>query len=181
MDTVRYREIYEFVHAHVKDYGQYHGTGAVPIVLECLPQYGTFVDIGCGRHQMCRDVLGKRPDARAYGIDIVKCRPIPEGVVFIEGPAWDLSAVPDPIDVITSFDTLEHLYPEDVDRTLSEWARRLAGTLIVSICDRPSNILGPEGVNLHPTVRSRNWWKAELVSYFGEIQEREHGYLSAKI
>ena len=62
-------------------------------------------------------------------------------------------------DVVTSFDALEHLLPEDVDAVLAEM-RRVAkprGYFVFSICTRPSKTT-VAGEGLHPTVRSLDWW-----------------------
>lgn len=67
-------------------------------------------------------------------------------------------------DVVTSFDALEHLLPEDVDPVLAEMHRvaRPGGRFIVSICTRPSRIT-VDGENLHPTVRPQSWWIGQIA------------------
>jgi len=62
-------------------------------------------------------------------------------------------------DVVTSFDALEHLLPEDVDAVLAEM-RRVAkprGYFVLSISTRPSKTT-VAGEGLHPTVRPLDWW-----------------------
>jgi len=179
MDVDYYRSIYSHVYATHDDYGRHHGASAVPLILRCLRPGGVLVDVGCGRHQLCRDVLAERPDALCYGLDIVECASVPEGVTFVSAPAWDLSSIREAIDVITSFDVLEHLYPEDVDRTLAEWGHRLGGRLIVSICYRPSRTFGPNHMNLHPTVRPKEWWIEKLAEHFDDVVEGDDGYVVA--
>jgi SAM-dependent methyltransferase len=62
-------------------------------------------------------------------------------------------------DVVTSFDALEHLLPEDVDPVLAEMRRvaRPRGHFIFSICTRPSRTT-VDGEGLHPTVQPLTWW-----------------------
>jgi SAM-dependent methyltransferase len=62
-------------------------------------------------------------------------------------------------DVVTSFDALEHLLPEDVEPVLAEMRRvgRACGHFVLSISTRPSRIT-VDGENLHPTVRPIDWW-----------------------
>jgi SAM-dependent methyltransferase len=73
-------------------------------------------------------------------------------------------------DVVTSFDALEHLLPEDVDPVLGEMRRigRPGGRFIFSICTRPSRIT-VDGQNLHPTPRPMEWW-VERVGRVGSVE-----------
>jgi SAM-dependent methyltransferase len=73
-------------------------------------------------------------------------------------------------DVVTSFDALEHLLPEDVDPVLAEMRRvaRPGGHFIFSICTRPSRIT-VDGQNLHPTVRPLDWW-IERIARVGAVE-----------
>jgi SAM-dependent methyltransferase len=73
-------------------------------------------------------------------------------------------------DVVTSFDALEHLLPEDVDPVLAEMRRvgRPGGQFIFSICTRPSRIT-VDGQNLHPTVQQLDWW-IERIARVGAVE-----------
>lgn len=81
-------------------------------------------------------------------------------------------------DVVTAFDSLEHLLPDEVDAVLDEIARILkpGGTFIASICYHASKIK-VEGEGLHPTVQPEEWWMAKL-DRFGEVR-RNGKYLCA--
>lgn len=162
-----YAALYGWVYANVPGYGAGHGTPALPLCAELLSDGGVLVDVGCGRQQFCAALRPMAPLASLYGLDVVRVEPVPDGVEFVRAPAWDLSRVPSP-DVVTSFDVLEHLHPDDVRPTLTEWAERMrpGGYVVATICTRPSQILGPEGVNLHPTVRSEDWWLNEFRRLF---------------
>jgi len=73
-------------------------------------------------------------------------------------------------DVVTSFDALEHLLPEDVDAVLGEMHRIAApgGRFVLSIATSPSRITH-NGENLHPTVKPINWWR-QKIEHFGSIE-----------
>jgi SAM-dependent methyltransferase len=126
-----------------------HGARAIPLIQRLRPRL--VIDFGCGRNDL---VLA----LRRLGIDGL-------GVDF----AFPEADVPDPMhktrllsgvaDVVTSFDALEHLLPEDVDAALVEMRRvaRRRGHFILSVCTRPSRYT-VAGANLHPTVQPLAWW-----------------------
>lgn len=126
-----------------------HGARAVPLIQRLKPRL--VIDFGCGRNDLVRAL-------RRLGIDGL-------GVDF----AFTEADVPDPMhktsllsgvaDVVTSFDALEHLLPEDVNAALAEMRRvaRRRGHFILSVCTRPSRHT-VAGANLHPTVQPIAWW-----------------------
>lgn len=139
-----------------------HGRHAVPLVQRWKPRF--VVDFGCGRNEFIRHL-------RRLGIDGL-------GVDF----AFDDADVVKPMhatglldgvaDVVTCFDALEHLLPEEVDPVLAEMRRvaRPRGRFVLSICTRPSRITAL-GENLHPTVRPMAWW-LDHIGRVGAVTER---------
>jgi|GEM_PF-740745 len=83
----------------------------------------------------------------------------------IHGDAISLAFVQERFDVFASVDVLEHLTENDVRLVLRE-AARLADEVFISVSTRPSGLLGPNGENLHLTVRPTDWWLAELGRSF---------------
>ena len=168
MEATEYQRIYEAVHERQSDYGSHHGSWATESIKEMLPTGGSFLDMGCGRMQMCADVKRVRPDAVVIGFDVVVPLVLPPDVQFIHSPMWDLSALEGQADMIGCFDALEHLYPEDVNKTLEAFHTALVpgGWFFTSISFQSSVILGPEGQNLHPTVHPFAWWVNRLDEWF---------------
>ena len=126
-----------------------HGAAAFPLVQRLKPRF--VVDFGCGRN----DFIGA---LRRFGIDGL-------GIDFafpeadIPRAMHKTGLVDGVADVVTSFDALEHLLPEDVDAVLAEM-RRVAcpkAHFVFSICPRPSRTT-VAGEGLHPTVRPLAWW-----------------------
>ena len=129
--------------------GMNHGRHAYATVLAWQPRF--VVDFGCGDNAFIREL--RRRGIDGLGVDFANdgadlhapmhCVPLAGGIA----------------DVVTSFDALEHLLPEDVDSVLSEMRRvgRPGGHFILSISTRPSRIT-VDGENLHPTVRPIDWW-----------------------
>jgi SAM-dependent methyltransferase len=137
-----------------------HGRDAYTTVIAWQPRF--VVDFGCGDNAFIREL-------RRRGIDGL-------GIDFANGEADVVAAmhcVPlagGIADVITSFDALEHLLPDDVDPVLAEMRRvgRPGAHFILSICTRPSRIT-VGGENLHPTVRPHDWW-LDRISRIGRVE-----------
>lgn len=133
-----------------------HGAAALPVVQRLKPRL--VVDFGCGRN----DFIGalRRIGIDGLGIDFAfPDADIPRAMHktgLLDGVA----------DVVTSFDALEHLLPEDVDAVLAEMRRvaRPRATFVFSICTRPSRTT-VAGEGLHPTVRPLAWW----LDRFGQV------------
>lgn len=131
-----------------------HGAGAVATVLGWRPRF--VVDFGCGRNQFILDL--RRLGVDGLGIDFA----MPEADVRAPMHATTLAGRIS--DVVTSFDALEHLLPEEVDAVLGEMARVAVpgGRFCLSICTRSSdNTIDGEG--LHPTVEPIDWWLGRIA------------------
>ncbi|MBK9126231.1 MAG: class I SAM-dependent methyltransferase [Phycisphaerales bacterium] len=126
-----------------------HGKLAVPIIQKFNPRF--IVDFGCGRNGLVRDL--RRLGIDGLGVDFA----FPDADLVRPMHKTALHAAV--AEVVTSFDALEHLLPEDVDAVLAEM-RRVAkprGHFVFSICTRPSKTT-VAGEGLHPTVRPLDWW-----------------------
>jgi ubiquinone/menaquinone biosynthesis C-methylase UbiE len=178
MKAKQYRRIYKWVHANTKNYGAHHGQNALVAVAGLLGRRDVLVDVGCGDNSFCRDMRILKPQARYYGVDVVKRTPVPRGVYFISAPAWYLSDIKEDIRVLTSFDVLEHLEARDVDKALKEWARVLNGFLVVSVSSNPSKIKGPGGEGLHLTIQPKQWWVEKIGEHFDNVSLMPGGYIT---
>jgi len=131
-----------------------HGKLAVPIIQKLKPRF--VVDFGCGRNDLVRDL--RRLGIDGLGVDFA----FPDA--DLARPMHKTALHAGVADVVTSFDALEHLLPEDVDAVLAEM-RRVAkprGHFVFSICTRPSTTT-VAGEGLHPTVRSLDWWLERIA------------------
>jgi SAM-dependent methyltransferase len=131
--------------------GSNHGASAIPFIETLRPR--TLVDLGCGRNGFCQQL-------REQGI-------IARGVDFAFAEA-DISAPMHAVplengfaDVVTAFDSFEHLLPDEVDEVIAEAARlaKPGGRFIATICTRASKF----EPGLHPTVRPLEWWLSKLA------------------
>lgn len=142
-----------------------HGAAAIPLVQRlsprppCPPRF--VVDFGCGRNDFVRAL--RRLGIDGLGVDFA----FPE--VDVQRAMHNTGLLCGVADVVTSFDALEHLLPEDVDAVLREM-RRVAiprAHFVFSICTRPSRIT-VAGENLHPTVQPLAWW-LERIARVGTV------------
>jgi len=136
-----------------------HGHAAIPLILKLKPRF--IADFGCGRNDFIGEL--RRLGTDGLGIDFA----FPEADV---PRAMHKTGLLDGVaDVVTSFDALEHLLPEDVDAVLAEMRRiaRPRGHFIFSICIRPSKTT-VAGEGLHPTVRPLAWW-LERIGRVGKV------------
>ncbi|HMN39717.1 MAG TPA: class I SAM-dependent methyltransferase [Phycisphaerales bacterium] len=136
-----------------------HGRFAYDLVRGLKPRF--VVDFGCGRNDFVRHL--RRRGVDGLGIDFA----FPQADV--KAPMHRVPISSGIADVVTCFDALEHLLPEEVDEVLAEM-RRVGvegGRFVFSICTRPSTIK-VAGEGLHPTVRPRAWW-LERINEVGRV------------
>ena len=138
--------------------GTNHGRHAYATVISWQPRF--VVDFGCGGNDFILEL--RRRGIDGLGVDFVNAQ------ADIVAPMHCIPLAGGIADVVTSFDALEHLLPEDVDPVLAEMRRvatsggRPGGRFIFSICTRPS-LITVDGQNLHPTVRPIEWWLERIA------------------
>ncbi|HYD00137.1 MAG TPA: class I SAM-dependent methyltransferase [Phycisphaerales bacterium] len=132
-----------------------HGRHAVPLIARLKPPPRLVVDFGCGRNDFIRQL--RRLGVEGLGVDFA----FSEADVLAPLHATGLQN--GVADVVTSFDALEHLLPEDVDPALAEMrcVARPGALFVISVATRPSRIK-VDGEGLHPTVRPLAWWLDRL-------------------
>ena len=127
-----------------------HGRAAVGYVLSSAK--GEVLDVGCGHNQFAAALRGA--GVAAMGVDFV----CPNADII--APAHDLPFADGRFDILTCFDVLEHLLPDEVDAVLAEFAR-VSSRYVFSISTVDS-VNRVNGETLHPTVRPKQWWKERL-------------------
>lgn len=130
------------------------------------------LDVGCGHNDFIKAFRDRVPGITATGVDFA-C----PGADTIA----DMTLLPfgdKEFDILTSYDALEHLLPEDVDAALSEMAR-VSRRFIFSI----SYVLSRQewqGLNLHPTVKSSSWWINRIMRAGGNSIKMKGRYITGE-
>lgn len=165
LDARRERERAKYLELESRPGSSYgstnHGKDAVSIVLGWKPRF--VVDFGCGRNLFIEGL--RRRGVDGLGVDFA----FPEA--DIQRPMHATGLLDAVADVVTSFDALEHLLPEDVDAVLAEMRRvaRPRAWFCLSICPHASRTT-VNGEGLHPTVRPIAWW-VERIRRVGSVHE----------
>jgi ubiquinone/menaquinone biosynthesis C-methylase UbiE len=131
---------------------------AYDLVRRLDPQ--SVLDVGCGYNEFCHWIKSNF-GIRAVGVDFA----CPGADIICS--AHQLPFPDNSFDLVTSFDTLEHLPPKAVLPVLREIAR-VGRYYIFSIHVRKSRH-SVNGSNLHPTVQRRPWWKIKIGEAGGTV------------
>ena len=131
------------------------GVLAAFAVIDSIELTGNFLDVGCGRGE----VLGY---ARSKGFDPVCGVEVVEDLLsetVIYGESHSLPFEDKTFDVVTCFDMIEHVLPQDTLRSLSELDRVSRRSVILSAANYPSWC---NGKDLHINKRPYSEWD-ELI------------------
>lgn len=148
-EQTRYQAIYADPDRWPGYGGSVHGRLAGPLVAGAE----SVVDVGCGDNRFLR--FFAPGGARAVGVDFAS--PAADVVAC----ATSLPFGSKEFEVLTCFDCLEHLKPEQVPVALREF-RRVSCRFVLSIGLEDSKVRGPDGGSLHPCVRPQSWWLEQL-------------------
>lgn len=116
---------------------------------------GSLLDVGCGRGEVLD--LAESMDLTATGAEVVP--DLIDGKRVVYGEAYALPFADKSFDHVTMFDVMEHLLPEDAERTVRELARVARQTVTLAI----SNVSDVrDGVELHINRRPYEDWDRDL-------------------
>jgi hypothetical protein len=154
---------YEAAYA-MSDYGmtpeREHG---VKVLLAALPPdtAESLLDVGTGRGETLK-LAREMAFAKADGTETVEALLGPNVIKALlpEIPLPDKS-----YDVVTCFEVVEHLLPDDVRPALVELGRLARHHLIVSACTQDHWVAG---TNLHPSAKPLEEWEALFRSIWGD-------------
>ena len=109
--------------------------------------------------EACETIRQRITDIVAIGLDC-SC---PGADVL--APANDLPFYADSFDVITSFDTLEHIAEEEMEQVISEMHRVTKKYVLLQI-DRLDHGTKIDGESLHVTMKDVHWWNNIIEQKF---------------
>ena len=171
IELQKYQGIYS--HPAYAFYGHSnHGSKAVSLVEQKLKTHGgSLLDVGCGRNEFVK-AFRERMAVEAVGVDFA-C----PGADIV-APANALPFSDKQFGVLTSFDMLEHLRPQEVSGVLAEFAR-VSESFVFSISYQPSRVKW-KGETLHPTVFPQEWWINKIIAAGGGDLDVINGYIVGK-
>lgn len=155
------REVYESIYSddNYFHYGRTtHGKDAIKYILNLKPE--SLIDVGCGHNYFVQSVK-KSGIKKAIGIDFA-CPSADFLADILELPFEDKE-----FDLLTAWDVLEHLLPEQVDQALSEMSR-VSKRFAFTITYNPAGCIAPgkfKNHNLHQCCRPPHWWKNEIEKH----------------
>ncbi len=163
LEARRARERAKYETLSATDYGgTNHGRFATRLVRSLRPRF--VADFGCGKNRFIQHL--RRFGIEGAGIDFA----MPEADV--QAPMHQVPLQSGVADVVTAFDSLEHLLPEEVDEVFDEMRRvgKPGAHFVFSIATKQSHLTAC-GENLHPTVQPLAWW-LERIARVGTVRKR---------
>jgi uncharacterized ubiquitin-like protein YukD len=138
-----------------------HGKEAEHIIRLLKPT--SIIDIGCGSNLFCKQTI--KDSVPCIGIDFAGNYKDMYGDICV-----GLTNIADKqFDLVTCFDTLEHLIPSCVENALIEM-QRISDRFILQI-DYKESILSVLDSSLHQTVKGKGWWLRRLKDYCSDVQQ----------
>jgi len=154
----------------------FHAKKYLPF-LKCL-RVGSVLDIGTGRGQFCDWAKNNLCDI-VYGLDI-SLDPLPEfekkGINFIKGVSHDIPLPDKSVDMTTSFDFLEHIHPDFLEKTILEIKRVTKKCMFHRVQSGPSSMHKDKLGELHLIQKHRkDYWVRQVFEPIGELTSLIHG------
>lgn len=162
LEREKYQKIYNELKWNTYLKGN-HGATAIDIVKDMNPE--SIIDIGCGPNLFCKDTI--KDLCPCQGLDFAgKWQDIEADI------CTDLTYVRDnQYDLLTCFDTMEHLLLSCIPKALKEMSR-ISKRFLMQIDYNKRSSLEVLGSSLHPTVKSKKWWREQLFEYGTDIIEK---------
>lgn len=137
-----YRKLNCELHEARNDWGSHVDEWTVRSAAKFNPK--SVLDYGCGK-QALKQVL-RGVDVRCYD------PAIPE-----------LSAAPEPADIVVCRAVLEHVEPEYLDAVLDDIKRLSNRAVVIKVTLIPSSLTLSDGRNAHLILESENWWLEKFI------------------
>ena len=143
-----------------------HGDKWLIDILELNP--ASWLDIGCGHNTLIKHIKLYLDDA--WGVDFA-CPSADQNCDMLDLPFAD-----NRWDIVSAFDVMEHLLPEQIDTGLSEMAR--VGKRFVFTISYYKALTEINGKNAHPTVWSAEKWIAKIEQYgtIDDMSQTDKGF-----
>jgi hypothetical protein len=162
-ETYPYKSLYEYCHGQHSDYNVNVGVELLKFLGRSI-EGKNILEFGAGNGGLCHWLESRGNTVTALEIATNAYERIQCSRKFNDS-AIGLCFLQDAHDLFISIDVLEHLTENDIRLVLRE-AARLCSEVLLAVSTRPSGPLGPNGENLHLTVRPIEWWLDEVARWF---------------
>lgn len=165
------RRIYDDVYSQQPMYGTASAGRIEMIEQSCvplIPKGSRVLDVGGGTDSFIKRLYNADHISGGIVIDIAEHAvdyQISIGVPAVHGVVNDLPFEDNEFDIVTAFELIEHLEPEDIDQALNELCRVSGSLVMMTICPFRCDHLG---YDLHRTMHTHEWW-VDKLSEFGEV------------
>lgn len=127
----------------------------IPVeIISLIDQHNitSILDFGCGKGLLIESIKEQYPNITVYGFD----------------PASDTNNIlPETVDMIISFDVLEHIEPNFLNDTLRDLKNRCKVVMHHLIACHPAKRLLSDGRNAHLIIEKPEWWKQKILDNIG--------------
>lgn len=127
----------------------------IPVeITNLIDQYNilSILDFGCGKGLLIDSIKQQYPNIEVYGFD-------PASAVN--------NTLPEKVDMIISFDVLEHVEPNFINNTLFDLKSRCNKIMHHVIACHPAKRLLDDGRNAHLIIEKPDWWKVKISEHIG--------------
>ena len=133
----------------------------------------SILDIGTGKGQMC-NLFKENGYRNIYGLDFA-ITPLEEfknkGITFLQAPAHDIPLPDKSIDLITSFDFLEHVHPDYLEKSIKEMVRVGKKYMLHKIANGPSKSGHSKVGQLHTIQEDHRFWINQVLIACNETKK----------
>ena len=124
------------------------------------------LDIGTGKGDMC-NMLKEKVCDNVYGLDFAiapREEYVKKGIKFFQTDAHNIPLPDKSIDLIVSFDLLEHLHPDYLEKTIDEMFRVGTKYMIHRVGVGPSKSFFKHVGQLHTIQEHPKFWRDEVFA-----------------
>ena len=133
-----------------------------------LPCRGSYLDVGCGRGEMLDYAERRLKFASVQGVEVVPN--LIDGVRVVRAEGHALPFPDKSFDVVTLFDVIEHLLPDDDEAVCRELLRVARQHILLTANNQESTL--PDGTQLHINKRPYPEWERLFTEWFAPATVR---------
>ena len=141
-----------------------------------LLKINSILDVGTGAGQFCDWAKTELCDT-VYGLDISinpKLEFEKKDIKFLKGVSHDIPLPDKSVDMTTSFDFLEHVHPDFIDKTISEMIRVTRKCMFHTVNTKPSTSRRKQVGELHLIQENKKtWWIPKFESLLNKPKQRD--------